>query len=961
MNAFSVRNKTCLIRDLITDSKIDILCLTETWLNDSDTAVIEELIPETHKFVHQPRDGKGGGVGVAIAKFITITKIVRGSFLHFECLEVHLKNENNSIALFVIYRPPGYAGQEFIEEFESFLLHNETSNDTNLYVGDFNIWFEDCANVQRNNFKEVLDNFHIRNYTMHPTFASGHILDLVITNSSSRLVSDLTVEPVSTISDHRIISFKLKLGVHKEISKKIKFRKVSNIDYKEFNSVICNVQKRNDSETCAHNQTALKCTECCIQQYKQETRNFFEASAPLITKVLKIRDENSVWYNSEIRRAKRNMRKAEKKYRRLKTLESRDEYRTLRQLKCNTVKRVKTEFYSSKIKDCGNDQRKLQMQLKKLLGKKNDFEDLPRTNNDKLLADQFKDFFIQKIQIINETFAAADQTHEMPLPDFPLREFNCFRKVSRNEIIDIVGDINKCGYIDDPFDMKLINFDNIKENFAHCLSSIVESSFDEGVFPNSEKFSIVRPKLKHGKDVNDLNSYRPLYNVSFLSKVLETAALRQLMTHLSGFDFLSPHQSAYRKGHSVETALCKIYNDLLLNKCKGNSSLLIQLDLSAAFDTVDTSLLLRDLEQIGISGKVLSWFTSYLKERKFEVLIGESRSDMGTMVTGVPQGSILGPILFVIYTASLQHLLSSLDVSFHFYADDTQIYFTVNGTQEAQTKMINVYESVSRWMRTRKLKLNPGKTEILLVAPNQRRDDFNQLDNIVLGGSEVRITDEVRSLGFIIDGGLSLRTQLKDVKRRVFGSIVNISRISKYIDLNSRLTLVHNLIFSSIDFCNSLYCNLPNHALRTLQLLINSAARIVKGVNHYSRERVTPMCIDLHFLPVKARIQYKICLLAHKAIHTGDPRYLADLLSYREISTTRPARASRRDLVEPMLSRLVSVNRAFAYSAPRMYNSLPDDVKEARSIDTFKRKLKTFLFTEAYNLDSLELNATYIV
>ena len=177
----------------------------------------------------------------------------------------------------------------------------------------------------------------------------------------------------------------------------------------------------------------------------------------------------------------------------------------------------------------------------------------------------------------------------MPLPDFPLREFNCFRKVSRNEMMDIVGDINKCRYIDDPFDMNFINFDIIKENFTHCFSSIVESHFDEGVFPNSEKFSNFRQKLKHGRDVNDLNSYRPLYNLSFLSKVLESASLEQLMAHLSGLDFLSLHQSAYRKGHSVETALCKIHNDLLLRKCKGNSSLLIQLDLSAAFDTVDTT------------------------------------------------------------------------------------------------------------------------------------------------------------------------------------------------------------------------------------------------------------------------------------------------------------------------------------------------------------------------------------
>ena len=163
----------------------------------------------------------------------------------------------------------------------------------------------------------------------------------------------------------------------------------------------------------------------------------------------------------------------------------------------------------------------------------------------------------------------------------------------------------------------------------------------------------------------------------------------------------------------METALCMIYNELLLNKCKGNFSLLIQLDLSAAFDTVDTRLLLRELEQIIISGKVLSLFTSYLKERNFEVLVRESRSNMGTRFTCVPHGRILGPILFVIKTASLYHLVYSLDVSFHFSADETHINFTVNDTQDIKTKMINVYESVNCGMRARKLTPNPGKAEIL--------------------------------------------------------------------------------------------------------------------------------------------------------------------------------------------------------------------------------------------------------
>ena len=263
--------------------------------------------------------------------------------------------------------------------------------------------------------------------------------------------------------------------------------------------------------------------------------------------------------------------------------------------------------------------------------------------------------------------------------------------------------MNKTYCPNDPIDIRKLDLSLIGEELSDFFSEIINKSFLTGTFPESEKFSFVRPLIKAGKNSSDISSFRPLYNTSFLSKLLENVALQQLECHLTNLQYLPKFQSAYRKFHSVETAVCRIYNDLVINRSTGSCSILILLDLSAAFDTVDHNILLNDLEMLGVSGLVLDWFKSYLTDRCFRVIIGKETSDLGKLKTGVPQGSVLGPILFTIYTAELSYLLQDLDVSFHSYADDTQIYFKVSDANLDSIKIRSVVEKVQNWMNSRKL------------------------------------------------------------------------------------------------------------------------------------------------------------------------------------------------------------------------------------------------------------------
>ena len=224
--------------------------------------------------------------------------------------------------------------------------------------------------------------------------------------------------------------------------------------------------------------------------------------------------------------------------------------------------------------------------------------------------------------------------------------------------------------------------------------------------------ALLQPLLKKpGLDVEDMNSFRPVSNLSFLSKIVERAMLDQLLPFLEENRIISKNQSAYRQFHSTETALCKIHNDLVTNACSGKASLLVLLDLSAAFDTVDHDVLLPGLFSCGIREDAQSLLKSYLTNHFQRTSVGASLSGPVHLQFGVPQGSVLGPILFTLYTSSLATLLEAHNVAYHFYADDTQIYIRIDSIEDVKEKLSSLINDIKIWMNGRKLKLNDGKTD----------------------------------------------------------------------------------------------------------------------------------------------------------------------------------------------------------------------------------------------------------
>jgi hypothetical protein len=396
--------------------------------------------------------------------------------------------------------------------------------------------------------------------------------------------------------------------------------------------------------------------------------------------------------------------------------------------------------------------------------------------------------------------------------------------------------------------------------------------------------------------------------------------------------------------HSTETALLRVQNDLLLAMEQKRVSALVLLDLSAAFDTVDHSILVERLSSFfGFAGKTASLLSSYLSNRTQCVQINGANSPSKLLPTGVPQGSVLGPLLFSLYMAPLGNILSAAGVNFHFYADDTQIYlsFSTVDCEGALDHLSAVLEKVRCWFLNNRLSLNPDKTEFIIIGSKQQKTKLaNESVHVKIGDVNVQPSECVRNLGVMFDGELNMKSHVSKICQTSYLYIRLLRRIRSMLDLNSAKLVANALVTSRIDYCNSLLYGANKGLIHRLQLVQNSLARaVVPSCKRY--DHVSPVLSQLHWLPVQQRIEYKVALLTHKVLRNGEPNYLRELIQPLPLSSRRSA--SKNLLVAPFIKTEMG-RRSFSYSAPTVWNSLPQHVRDCETLPTFKKKLKTHLF-----------------
>lgn len=933
-------------------------------MHDADLSVIKESLPLTHDIAHAPRldiDGNpclGGGVAIIFLKTFHNVKlsVLPETVTAFEGMTLQFRVNGVLINFAIIYRP-GHPGTDriFLTEFDNFLTSFFTPNALSFISGDFNYWVDDpSGKPYSQEFLALLTSHNVINLISEPTHSAGHILDLFLSTVENGFQFDeLVVHPIDDrVSDHAFLSCKVNLPVSTTESKKIKFRSYRNIEKAALISAI------DDS---LHSLTYSEMSsEELVSWFNSRLSTLHDEFVPVKEKIIKVKDSKP-WYDGSVAHVRRERRKAERNWRRHKDEQSRASFIEARYAASTHIEMKKSHYFNDKILDLKGNQKQLWRIFSSLLGGLNGTTTDPSNERtDSILASKFNNFFIDKVGNIRADIddIKVDGSQNELVQPVNVSPFCQFMLITLEEANSLLKEMNITYCISDPFNFAHIP--DLRSLLSPIFTEIANKCFSEGLFPISEKVAIVKPLLKKSSlDPKELKNYRPVSNLSVLSKFLEKCILKQLSSVLQSAGVIPMNQSAYRQLHSTETALCKIYNDLTSVTCSGYISLLVLLDLSAAFDTIDHSLLLDDLKKCGISGTALSLLRSYLVGRHQKVQINDSLSESKELKFGVPQGSVLGPVLFTVYVAGLSQMMEAHEVSYHCYADDTQIYFSIENASSSIEKLNLLISDIKKWMVQRKLKLNDGKTEYILIGGrnvNLAVPDFQHLACF----QGTALSTYVRNIGVIFDSSLSFNQHISEVIKVCNFHLRRISGIRKYLDRDSLATLVHAFIISRIDYCNSLFVNLPKTQLKRLQLLLNKAARLILNVGPF--DHISGHLIDLHWLPVLARVEFKICLLVFKCLKFNQPLYLCQLLTPHGNATSMFLRSDADPLLleEPRaVGDRNMATRSFAYCAPRMYNKLPLLLRQSSSLECFKKNLKTFLFQRAYNLSSRSVNDDY--
>ena len=406
-------------------------------------------------------------------------------------------------------------------------------------------------------------------------------------------------------------------------------------------------------------------------------------------------------------------------------------------------------------------------------------------------------------------------------------------------------------------------------------------------------------------------------------------------------------------GHLLMSTLSRCATGPPVND-ERKAAILVLLDLSAAFDTIDHTIMLtrlRDRFGITFTATCLAWFESYLVNRSQHIQMHGRLSTERPMVFGVPQGSVLGPLMFICYTAPLGDIARRHRINVHLYADDTQLYLAFSphsneDTIQAVTRIQDCVAELQDWMNINKLKFNATKTEIIVMCePHIKTKLF--MPQIKLCDTVVPVCTVAKNIGVLFENSLSMDNQVQHICRVAYFHIHCIRKIRNLLDRKTTEIMIHSYVTSRLDNGNCLLYGISDHLLTKLQRVQNAAARLITKTRKH--DHITAVLINLHWLPIKQLIEYKLLLLTFRSLHGLVASYLSDLLIRYE--PTRALRSADANLLEVPRSRLrTQGERAISSAAPRLWNNLPLAMRATDSLSAFKKQLKTLLFKRAFSL-----------
>ena len=603
----------------------------------------------------------------------------------------------------------------------------------------------------------------------------------------------------------------------------------------------------------------------------------------------------------------------------------------------NLRKNLKKNYFAEKLNEAGTNTKQAWKVIHEFLGKSNKtknpnttfFKNGEAISGESNIAESFCDYFSS---IATDLDSALRTPPSGNFTDYlgPQPENSFFlTPTSPKEIEDLCHglDPSKSAGHDGltPNILRLLSYE-----FSIPLSNLINACIQVGYFPDPLKIARVTPVFKNG-DPTQFGNYRPISVLPVVSKIFEKVIQIRLSAFLNKQGSIFEGQYGFRQGHSTYMAITDLVEKVRQAWHDGSHCSAVFIDFRKAFDTVNHKILISKLERLGVRGTVLELFKSYLENRKQYVIYGETKSALQEVGIGVPQGSILGPLLFIIYINDLPNASALLE--YILFADDSNIHASAPSPEELQARLNTELGKLSDWFAHNRLSLNYVKTELIDFSKSKRRaiDDFN----VEIDGKPIRRVDESKFLGVYLDKNISWRSHINNVITKISQTVGIIGRARRFMHTDQLLLLYNTMALPHLQYCLVNWGNFKedrNLKYRDRILRLQKCfLRIIFGTHRLSH--ADPLFARARTLKIDDLFKQSIRCFSFKQTNNMLPVRMASLAN--KIDHSHNTRGSQSNLVIN-----TSDHKSLRYTVPKHWNHLPTTLKQASTISSFKNNSK---------------------
>jgi hypothetical protein len=916
------------------------IAVSETWLSvvNQDTYHIAG-----YKFISLPRPDKiGGGVGIFVNDDFSfkLRPDLNRMSISIECMFVEILQSHKPNILFgCFYRPPNTDIALFNAEIVLLLkiIDNE-KNKIVLLAGDYNLDL-----LKYNNHSPTAEFLNILlSYSYFPTIcnptritdSSATLIDNIFINTSNLILKSAIV--YSDISDHLPIVIHMETNLTKNTcANVIKKRTFSDQCFVQFYSELSNTENWRD----VYNFLANNCTAAAYDSFLNQYKSIYDKCFPeKIQKLSYKLTPRHAWMTKGLIKSCLKKSNLYKKYQKSLTLLDKTCYMAYKKKLEHILKAAKKTYYFQRVNSFNGNLRKTWKLLSSLTGKtqreclSDSFTVDGIAITDKCeIVEKLNDFFVNIGARLAASIQPATNNFVNYLKNNYMDSFALY-PTDAHEIINIVSS----------FDNKHSSgFDGVPVNImrssiyyiAEPIAAIINSSMDTGIFPDLLKIAKVCPVFKDG-DKTVFQNYRPISVLPSFSKVFEKVILNRLLPFLDNKNILCDSQYGFRKKHSTYMSLIDMYDRISLATDKNEFSIGVFIDLSKAFDTLDHCILLKKLEHYGIRGIALDWFKSYLSNRTQCVEYNGVTSSFKNITYGVPQGSILGPLLFILYVNDIVNCSELL--LFILFADDTNLFFSCGDIQQLKNTVNKELAKVSVWFRANKLSLNTKKSNFILFGNKHLPNAFQLC--ISIDDHLLEQVTHTKFLGVYVDAKLSWKNHIDYIALKISKGLGILGRVRNILPSNALLMLYHTLVYSYLNYCNIVWGSASASALNKLISLQNRAIRLI--THSAFRSSCDPLYARLNLLKLSDITNLLTIQFMYRV-----KNHLLPLSCMRHVTVTdfvRPYHIRKVNYFLNMGCRTAIRENSINVRGPKLWNSLSFEIQNCSSLSVLKREVTKF-------------------